>query len=113
MATITYEDVIPTLIPNTTMCKSFRDGVPSGYWITPVDGYVLHVAGRGWTDIDPDTGEEILMRGYTTGASTCGASYDFTVTTVIDGYTAYGEDEFFARPASEVPTDQIFGGVNK
>ena len=27
-------------------------------------------------------------------------------------HTAYGSRGFFARPASEVPTDQIYGGGN-
>lgn len=110
MATVTYEEITPTLIPNTTMKKMFRDGVHRQYVITPVDGYVLHNSVRDWTRQDEETGEEILYRGYSTVHSSVSASYDFTQTTIIDGYTAYGDKEIFARPASEVPADQIFGG---
>ena len=100
MAVITYEDVNPTLIENTTMRKSFLDGVHRTFVITPVDGYVLHDKARDWTDIDPITGEEVLYRGYTTGTASCAASYDFTA----------NPREFYAVPESEVPADQIFGG---
>jgi hypothetical protein len=99
---ITYEDVTPTLIQNTTMQKRLHDGVHKVYWITPVDGYVLHDKGRDWTDIDPITGEEILYRGYTTGTASCAASYDFTA----------NPREFYAVLAESVPPDQIFGGGN-
>lgn len=27
-------------------------------------------------------------------------------------FTAYGSRAFFARPASEVPADQIYGGID-
>lgn len=110
MAVFTYEDVVPTLIPNTTMTKTLRDGVPTLYRIYPIEGYVLHNNVRDWTGIDPETMEETFYRGYSTSYSSVPASYDFTQTTTIDGYTAYGNKEIFARPASEVPADQIFGG---
>lgn len=102
MATYTYEDVIPTLIPNTTMRKLFIDGVHRTYNITPIDGYVLHDKNRDWYDIDPETGmdSEEPTLGYTTGTATCAANYDF----------AANPREFYAVPESEVPADQIFGG---
>lgn len=100
--TITYEDVIPTLIPNTTMQKRLYDGVHKQYVIYPVDGYVLHDSGRDWTEEDPETGNEIVVRGYTRGQASCGANYDF----------ATNPREFYAVPESEVPADHIFGGGN-
>ena len=112
----TYQEVNPTLVPNTVMqLKVDENGVETAYRITPIDGYILHDKGRNLVDIDPDTMEETERFGYTTGTATCGASYDFTPVQVTDEngevHTAYGSREFFARPASEVPADQIFGGV--
>lgn len=102
MAVVTYEDVIPSLIANTTMRKLLSDGVHRVYYITPVDGYVLHDNAVDWTDIDPETGEEITITSYYTGTCSCGANYDFTA----------NPREFYAVPADSVPADQIFGGVN-
>ena len=99
MAIITYENVTPSLIENTTMRKLLRDGVHQAYVISPVDGYVLHDNARDWTDNDPVTGEEILYRGYTTGTASCGANYDFVT----------NPREFYAVPEADVPADQIFG----
>lgn len=119
MAVYTYEDVIPTLIPNTTMQKTLRDGVHRSYVIEPIDGYVLHDAATNEEEINPDTLEptgRIIFR-YASGSASCGASYDFTPVQVTDEngveHTAYGTREFFARPASEVPADQIYGGGDK
>lgn len=100
--TITYEDVTPTLIPNTTMQKGVVDGVHRNYIIRPVDGYVLHDKGRDWTVEDEETGEEIVVRGYTSGQASCGANYDFTA----------NPREFWAELESDVPADQIFSGSN-
>lgn len=117
MAVITYEDVVPTLIPNTTMRKMFIDGVHKVYVITPLDGYVLRDKANDEEEIDPDTLEPTgrTLFCYASGGATCGANYDFTPLQVTDEngvtHTAYGaQREFFARLASEVPADQIFGG---
>lgn len=116
MATYYNEDVIPSLIPNTTMYKRFRDGVPTIYGITPNEGYVLHNNVRDYTITDPDTMEETRHLGYGRGTSTVSASYDFTPVVITDEYgvsfTAYGANELAARLESEVPADQIFGGGN-
>lgn len=122
MAVITYEDVTPSLVPNTTMKKLYRDGVHAQYRLTPVDGYVLHVKARDWTEPNPENmEEEILYRGYTAGNATCAASYDFTpvASSYVDRdgnivpVTAYGAvSEFYAIPETNVPADQIFGGGN-
>ena len=117
MAVYTYEDVIPTLIPNTTMQKMFIDGVHKVYVITPVEGYVLRDKANDEEEYNPETLEftgRILFH-YASGGATCGANYDFTPLQVTDEngvvHTAYGaQREFFARLASEVPENQICGG---
>ena len=99
----TREEVIPSLIPNTTMYKNLRDGMQhTTYAIAPVEGYVLHDKNRDWYGFDPITGElnaEPTL-GFTTGTTTCPADYDFTV----------NPREFYAVPEDSVPADQIFGG---
>lgn len=98
----TYEDLIPTLIENTTMQKVFIDGVHSNYRITPIEGYVLHDKGMDDVVIDPVTmmpTDEVLP-GFRTATASCPASYDF----------ADNPREFYAVLASEVPADRIFGG---
>ena len=108
-----YVGIIPTLIPNTTMQQAYINGAPRSYSIRPIDGYVLHDNEMNMTVIDPDTLETIgLELGYTAWMASCGPAYDFETITTVDGYTAYGSREFFARPASEVPSDQIFSGSN-
>ena len=115
---ITYEDVNPTLIPNTTMQKSLNNGVHRSYVITPCDGYVLRDKANDTPIFDEITGEEIGVKfNYASMGASCGANYDFTPLQVTDEngvtHTAYGAQcEFFARLESEVPADQIFGGGN-
>ena len=115
MATV-YEDVIPSLIENTTMQKTFLNGVHRAYTITPNDGYVLHDKNYDEEVIDPmtlmPTGE--IKLGYRPSTASCGYNYDFTTTqvTAVNGQivTAYGSREFYAIPETEVPADQIYGG---
>ncbi len=112
---ITYEDVNPTLIPNTTMQKMLSNGAHRTYIITPIEGYVLRDKENDAPMIDEITGEIIGTKFcYASMGASCGASYDFTPVQVTDEngvtHTAYGSREFFARPESEVPADQIFGG---
>ena len=71
---ITYENVTPTLIANTTMKKVLDDGVHKTYYITPNEGYVLHDNTYDYTDQD---GNAFL--GYRETTAVCGASYDFAV----------------------------------
>lgn len=121
MAEITYEDVTPTLIPNTTMLKMLRDGVHKTYRITPNEGYVLHDKARDWDHTDDDGNITESFQGFTRVTASCPASYDFTPVTVNhtdgNGYTvpvtAYGaQREFYAVLESEAPADHIFGGGN-
>ncbi len=89
-------------IPNTTIVHN-----PSGTWeITPASDYAIHTNVRDYTDID-ELGNETFVRGYTTGYITVEPSYDFDNTKDIDGYTAYGMFEIFARPMEEAE-GQIF-----
>ena len=110
---VTYEDVIPSLIPNTTMYKKFFDGIHRVYAITPNEGYVLRDAENDEILMDEFGMTEIGIRfHYASGTTTCGANYDFTPVEVTDEHgvthTAYGSRGFFARLASEVEADQIF-----
>ena len=114
---VTYENVSPTLISNTTMQKMFYDGVHRFYVITPCYGYVLRDKENDEPILDEETFEEtgIIRFHYASSGTTCGANYDFTPLQVTDEHgvthTAYGaQREFFARPRNEVPADQIFGG---
>ena len=79
-----------------------------GYNIAPIEGYVLHNSTRDWEDENLETGEKTFHRGYSKSSSGVGLNYDFDNTTEIDGYTAYGVNEIFARPIKEVSEKQIF-----
>ena len=111
----TYEDVTPTLIPNTTMQKMFIDGVHKTYVITPIEGYALHDSASDMEGFNPETGEPTgqIVFYYAIGGASCGANYDFTPVQVMDEngvtHTAYGSRGFFARLIREVPADQIYG----
>lgn len=113
---ITYEDVTPSLIPNTTMRKMFIDGIHKTYHIYPITNYVLHDNALN-TDILDETGFNVIGQNFGYSPSgvyvSCAATYDFTTHTVTDEngntYTAYGNRDFFAAPESDVPADQIFG----
>ena len=97
-----YEAMTPTPIENVTVEKGYLDGVHKIYRLKANEGYVLHDAGRDWTEIDPETEEEIIKLGYTAGTTTCNATYNFTL----------NPREYYAVLASTVPADQIFGTVN-
>lgn len=112
----TYEDVIPSLIPNTVMKKRILNGVHRTYIIVAIDGYVLHDKAGDYVDVNLDTYEETPRMAFFRWNCTCAANYDFTPVQVTDEngvtYTAYGAREFFAIPESDVPSNQIFGGVD-
>lgn len=113
---ITYENIIPSLIPNTSMKLTLRDGVPHMYGITPNEGYVLHDKSADHYEYDDDTGEVLYLvkMRYSTGRCSCLANYDFSPVVVTDEngntFTAYGSQyEFFTRLASEVPENSTYG----
>ncbi len=111
---ISYENITPSLIPNTTMKKMLIDGVHKAYIITPDDGYVLH-------DKEADGVDEFekTIHCYLGGACSCGSAYDFKAAqmTVSDvngemaTVTAYGSREFFAFSENLVPepTNNMYG----
>lgn len=86
-------------IPNLTITQSETKGI---YRVVPHEGYAMH---NKIKDYEDDEGN--LIRGYSTRGATVASTYDFTQTTTIDGYTAYGNRELFARPAEDVE-GQIF-----
>lgn len=115
MFVITKEDVTPSLIPNTSMQKVFRDGVHQGYYVTPAEGYVLHDKAGDYED--PETLE--YHATFATGSCGCSANYDFTPveTSYVDRngntvlVTAYGAGREFYAVAAESPSeDEIYGG---
>ena len=100
-------------IANTTITEKTTAGEVIGYRIEPNNGYFLHDINLDFEITDEHghpTGE--TKRGYINAACICPVSYDFENTKIIDSYTAYGNREFFARPQSEVPTNQIFSLPN-
>ncbi|MBE6640279.1 MAG: hypothetical protein E7619_01705 [Ruminococcaceae bacterium] len=115
MAVYTYEDVIPTLIPNTGMQKGYIDGVHRDYIITPAEGYVLRDNANDVEEVDVNelkpTGR--ILFSYVYGSCTCGADYAFSPVQVTDEngveYTAYGDRRFFATRIDQVDPERIFG----
>lgn len=99
MATV-YEEVIPSLISNTTMLKSIVDGELRSYRITPIDGYVMHDKMMDVEVLDEITHEPTgeVLTGYRASTAGVGYNYDFVA----------NPREFYAVLTSEVPADQIF-----
>lgn len=112
---ITDGNYVTSPIPNTTMLEKLRDGVVSAYFIAPISGYVLRDAENDEILMDELGMVELGVRfHYTRRGASCGVNYNFTSVQVTDEHgvthTAYGSRGFFARLASEVDADQIFGG---
>ena len=78
---VTYEDVNPTLIANTTMRKRILDGIFKVYTINANEGYILHDKGYDSPVYDETTGEETgeVILGFRPPSSTAtvAANYDF------------------------------------
>jgi hypothetical protein len=76
---VKYEDVIPSLIPNTIMQKCYRDNANFVYYITPRLGYMLHDKLMDFEKVDKDTtmptGE--IELGFRSSVASCAANYDF------------------------------------
>ena len=79
MSVYTSEIVVPSLIENTIMQKNFKDGVPTTYYITPVEGYVLHDKVYDSPAVDEVTYEETgeIILGYRRTTASCSVNYDF------------------------------------
>ncbi len=108
MAVWTYEEITPTLIPNTIMHKGFADGVHKIYKIQPNPNYVLHENLLDEEFFDEVTMKKTVVKFCYRPSSvfvTCRAGYDFTAHTVTDEngntYTAYGNRDFFAIPENK------------
>ena len=80
---ISYEDVNPALIENTTMKKKLLDGVFKVYTVKANNGYILHDNKCDMPEYDEKTGKETgeIILGFrpSTYTATCAANYDFTV----------------------------------
>lgn len=103
---ITYENVIPSLIENTTMQKRFLDGALKQYLITPNENYVLHdTLCDSYAEYDENgngIGDPIL--GFYSGTRTVRYDYDFTE----------NPRQFYAVLRTEVPSGSgIFSVPNE
>ncbi len=115
-----YADIIPSLIPNTTMRGRSVDGGVTirNVLIKPIDNYVMHDTGYDEYENYDDEGNPIgdVVLGYRTTEASCGYNYDFATSQVTDlngnTVTAYGSREFYAIPRSDVPENQIFDVTN-
>ena len=104
MAEYTYTEVNPTLIANTTMLKRLVDGVEKNYLIEPIDGYVLHDSNYDTPVLDEEGNPtDEVEPGYRTSRASVPITYDFTA----------NPRQFYAVPETDVPADQIFGGVTQ
>lgn len=108
-----------TLIENTTMQKYYNnEGEFLAYKIKPIEGYLLHDKNLDFPEFDEETMEEtgVVFKGYSSAERTAWNNYEFTPVEMTDeqGNTviAYGEREFFAVPANEVPENQTFNTGN-
>lgn len=113
MNTLVWEDVVPSLIPHTTMRKRIKNGVATYYNIVPEEGYVLHDKGRDVEIEIEDNPEQIeLHRGYTKMGTTCGINYSFDIGTLTlengDFAISYGEQQYFAIPIGSVEEKYIY-----
>ena len=98
---ITYENVIPSPVDNTTVRKLLRDGTHIQFTIQANSGYVLHDKENDGHILDPETGELVFTLAYTRGV--CSERYDYDWDT--------NEREFYCILESEVPDpeNQIVG----
>lgn len=105
-------------IPNVIITPIIHNGTLRGYDLAPINGYVLHDNAGDYEEVDMFTQEPTgrIIFTYSVGSCSCGANYDFSTVTVTDengvNHTAYGSREFFARPRTEVPENQIYSGSN-
>lgn len=79
MITIFYEDIIPSLITNTTMKKGFVNGVHKNVQIIPNEGYILHDKNLDmYTEFDAaGSGIGEITLGFNDGITSVRYDYDF------------------------------------
>lgn len=105
---VTYEDIVPTLVPNTTMEKTLSDGNAINIRIYPDDGYVLHLKRHDYEDIDPITGETVTTLRFCSGMKSVNINYDFSVK-VQDTYTYTDENgNEVTIPIEKIGAEEIF-----
>lgn len=95
MPVVTYEEIIPSPIENTTAIKVLADGTHRTTRITPNEGYVLHDKDLDEEVIDPDTYELTgdIKLGFYSGTRSVRYDYDFVA----------NPREFYAVLESEMP----------
>lgn len=90
---MTYKEIEKTLILNTKMKQGVDNkGTIRFFRISPNEGYKLHDKLRDWEEVNPETNETTLHKGYTEIIASCGADYDFKA----------NPREFYAVPAKDV-----------
>lgn len=97
MAVYTQEEATDIVFPNITVYRRYRDGVHCAYEVYTNDGYVMYDATANYTEVNPDTMEEIPVTYYYTWL-TCPVSYNF------DNFP------WVAVPRDSVDENYIFGG---
>ena len=106
---------VEPIIPNTTMKKFVTNqGVERAYYITPIEGYVLHDTQYDYPIVDEGTMQEIgTGLGYIGAVVSVGINYDFSTHEMLDEagntVTAYGDRNLYTKLESDVPADSIFG----
>lgn len=94
---ITYERETDIILENITVDRQLFDGEHKAYRLTANDGYVMYDTERNvYTEIDPETGEEITVIDYCRFA-------------VIPKGIPVENWRFVAVLESTVPPDHIFG----
>ena len=99
MAVWTEELATDISYPNIDVFRRYRDGVHSGYRITPKEGYVMYDTNDENYDIDPETGNEIPVIHY------------FTIAYLPTNFN-FDRFSWVAVPRSEVDENYIFGTEN-
>ena len=105
---VNYEDIVPTLVPNTTMKRTLLDGNAINIRIYPEDGYVLHLKRDDDVRTDPDTGETTTTLYFCKGMKSVNINYDFSVK-VQDTYTYTDENgNEVTIPIEKIGVEEIF-----
>lgn len=96
-----YTEVLATdlIFPNLIIYRTYADEVQNGYRVIPADGYVMYDTADIYTEIDPETNEEIPVNYYFTEAH-------LSMRTNFNNFT------WVAVLRSEVDENYIFGGGN-